>query len=263
MESRLLSRGHALTSPFRPSAPPWSSTAKAVSKGPAVVSRACPLRAVGSVPSVAENAPAVLGWRPGPWACGRRRGWPADALGVGARPHTGRSTRPPTRMACRTPAPARTRDIAQIDRPRPAPGRSGWTRAAHGGTLARGRAPHAPAAKARGLDPGPSPSPAPRATSAPSAQVTMTTSGVDVDTSPPARGPCRGPSGGGRVPRAALATGSPQPATGCQSPPLDPPSDHLQPSELLTPPAPPLRRRRGDLLQEILCDRRRRCRRAR
>jgi hypothetical protein len=120
---------------------------------------------------------------------------------------------------------------------------------------------HAPAAKARGSRPGPSPSPARRATSSPPVRVTTTTSGNEVHISPRARGraavrPATAASPAQRLPQALHRR--PQ----VFSLPPRPPSDHLHPSELLTPPDPPLRRRREDLLQRILGDRRRRCRRA-
>jgi len=120
---------------------------------------------------------------------------------------------------------------------------------------------HAPAAKARVARPGPSPSPARRATSSPPASATTSTAGSDVHTSPRAQG------------RSAVVRWRLRPTRSLSqalhswsqvfSLPPRPPSDHLHPCEMLTRPGPPLRRRLEDHMKEILCDRRRRCRRAR
>jgi len=157
---------HGSTPPCRASAPPRSSTAKAVSERPALASRSCPLRAVGSVRSAPADAPAEPGSTPGPSASARRHGWPADAPRAHARTRTPRSTRPPTRTVRRRPAPARTHDIVQIDRPSAsAPARSGWTPAAIRRTFPRGARAAALTTKARVARPEPSPSPSRRSTS--------------------------------------------------------------------------------------------------
>jgi hypothetical protein len=162
------SRVHGSTPPCRASAPPRSSTAKAVSERPALASRSCPLRAVGSVRSAPADAPAEPGSTPGPSASARRRGWPVDAPRADARARTPRSTRLPTRTVRRRPAPARIHDIVQIDLPSAAaPARSGWTRAAIRRTFPRGARAAALTAKARVARPGPSPSPSRRSTSSP------------------------------------------------------------------------------------------------
>ena len=155
---RIDSMEHGSTPPCRASAPPRSSTARAVSKRPDLLSRACPLRAFCSVRSVPAAAPAAPGSRRSPSACARRRGWPDGAPRAGAPPRTRGSTRPPTRTVRRTRPPAHTHDIDRIDLPRAAPARSGWTRETIRLTLAHGSV-HAPAAKARVARPGPSPSP--------------------------------------------------------------------------------------------------------
>jgi hypothetical protein len=155
---RIDSMTHGSTPPCRASAPPWSTTARAVSKRPDPLSRTCPLRAFGSVPPVPADAPAAPGSRRSPSACARRRGWPAGALRAGAPPRTCGSARPRMRTVRRTPPPARIHDIARIDLPHAAPARSGWTRDTIRLTLARGSV-HAPAAKAWVARPGPSPSP--------------------------------------------------------------------------------------------------------
>lgn len=160
---RIDSMEHGLTPPCRASAPPRSSTARAVSKRPVLLSRACPLRAFGSVHAVPATAPAAPGSRRSRSACARRRGWPDGAPRASAPPRTPGSTRPPTRTVRRTPPPARTHDIDRIDLPRAAPARSGWTRETIRLTLTRGSV-HAPATKARVARPGPSPSPSRRPT---------------------------------------------------------------------------------------------------
>jgi hypothetical protein len=157
---RIDSMEHGSTPPCRASAPQRSATAKAVSKRTLLVSRACPLRAFGSVRSVPAAAPAAPGSTRSPSACARRPGWPDGAPRAGAPPRTPGSARPPTRTVRRTPPPARTHNIDRIDLPRAAPARSGWTRETIRLTLAHGSA-HAPAAKVRVARPGPSPSPSP------------------------------------------------------------------------------------------------------
>jgi hypothetical protein len=131
---------HGSTPPCRLSAPPRSSTARAVSKRPDLVSTSCPLRAVGSVPSAPASAPAVPGSTRSPPVFARRPGWPAGVPRAAARPRTRRSTRPPTHTARTTRAPARTHDTDRTDRPRAAPARSGWTRTHNRRTLPRGSA---------------------------------------------------------------------------------------------------------------------------
>jgi hypothetical protein len=131
---------HGLTPPCRASAPPRSSTARAVSVRSELVSRSCPLRAVGSVPSAPASAPAVPGSTPRPSVSARRRGWLAGAPCAGARPRTRHSSLRPTRTARTRRAPARTHDTDRIDRPRAAPARSGWTRTHNRRTLPRGSA---------------------------------------------------------------------------------------------------------------------------
>jgi hypothetical protein len=160
------SRFHRSTPPSRAPAPPRSSTARVVSEGRDLVSRSCPLRTFCSVLPVPAGGPAAAGLRGCPAASWRRRGWLAGALRAAAPRHSTNSTPPPRRTDRRRRAPARTLDIARIDRPRAAaPAR----RAGRAPRLAaRSHAAarvHAPAAKARVARPGPSPSPSPCSTS--------------------------------------------------------------------------------------------------
>ncbi len=146
---------HRSTPPCRASAPPRSSTARAVSERPDPLSRSCPLRLVGSAHSDPAAASAAPGSRPRPSASARRPGSRAGATPLDARPRTRDSTRPRTRTDRRRRAPVRTPDIARIDRPRAAPARSGWTRADTCRTLPRGGAsPRARREGPGGQDPG-------------------------------------------------------------------------------------------------------------
>jgi hypothetical protein len=131
---------HASTPLSRAPAPPRSSTARAVSERPDLLSRSCPLRAAGSVPSARASTPAAPGSRPSPSASSRTLGWPAGGPAADALPHNQRSALRPTRTARRRRAPARIHDTDRTDRPRAAPARSGWTRAADRSTLPRGSA---------------------------------------------------------------------------------------------------------------------------
>lgn len=228
---------HGSTPPCRASAPPWSSTARAMSERPDLVSRSCPLRLFGSAHSDPAAASAAPGSRPPPSVSSRRPGSRAGGTRATARTHTRRSSRRPTRTDRTTPAPACTHDTDRTDRPRPAPARSGWTRAHNHRTLPRGSARPRAAAKARVVRPGPSPSPGCGSTSAPSALPELR---VQQAPTPPRDPP-----------------GPPQAATGFQSPPstpLHPPA----PVELLEQPDPPLRRRCEDQSGESIGNRRRR-----
>jgi hypothetical protein len=219
---------HASTPLSRAPAPPRSSTARAVSERPDLLSRSCPLRAAGSVPSARASAPAAPGSRPSPSASSRTPGWPADGPAADALPHTRRSALRPTRTARRRRAPARIHDTDRTDRPRAAPARSGWTRAADRRTLPRGSA--RPRARREG----------------PGGQTRAFTFSMSVIYGRAAHAAEHCACGGSDEPRGLpqrLATGPPQAVTGFQSPPLDPPSIHLHRSELLKPPDPPLRRR--------------------
>jgi hypothetical protein len=132
---------HRSTPPCRASAPPRSSTARAVSEQPDLVSRSCPLRAAARPRAEPGSALAAPDSTRCPSVGTRRRGWRAGAPRDGASPRTRGSTRPPTRTARRRHALARILDIARIDRPHAAaPARSGWTRAAIRRTLPRGSA---------------------------------------------------------------------------------------------------------------------------
>jgi hypothetical protein len=237
---------HGSTPPCRASAPPRSSTARAVSKRPELLSRACPLRAFGSVRPVPADAPAAPGSRRSPAACARRRGWPAGALRADARPRTRGTTRALTRTVRRTLPPAHTHDIDRIDLPRAAPARSGWTRETIRLTLTRGSV-HAPATKARVARPGSSPSPSPCST--PSANAPPSTLH---------RRPARPPGPPRRSPQALHRRSQ------VFSLPPAPPSIHQHPGEPLAPPETPLRRRHFEDLRigdgsVLVSDRRRRC----
>ena len=140
------------TPPCRASAPPRSPTARAASERPDSV-------------SIASVTPLRFGaLRPRRRLCRAR--FEATPFGVPTRrpgsarrcdstthgPRTRDSRRPPTRTDRRRRAPVRTRDIARIDRPRAAPARSGWTRAAVCRTLPRGSArPRAASRREPGL----------------------------------------------------------------------------------------------------------------
>jgi hypothetical protein len=218
---------HGSTPPCRASAPLRSATAGAMSERPALLSRSCPLRADERARVGHADAPAELDWTPCLCPSAHTGGWPDDAPRAAARPHTRRSTRPPTRMARRTRGPAHTHDTDQIDPPCvAAPARSGWTPAAILRMLPRGSAVHAPAAKARVVRPGPSPSPSQCSTSStPRPVVSPPTAARPTLTAPP--------SAQALTARSWLTTSPPQALTSFQSPPLDPPSDHLHPGELL------------------------------
>jgi hypothetical protein len=129
-------------------------------------------------------------------------------------------------MARRIRGPAHTHDTDQIDPPRAAaPARSGWTPAAILRMLPRGSAVHAPAAKARGLAPG----------------LHLLHPVLYVVDAASGRVPAH--SGSSYAHRAAVSTGidgqivaDHKPSTGAHKfsvSPLDPPSDHLHPGELL------------------------------
>ena len=218
---------HALTPPCRASAPLRSATAGAMSERPALLSRSCPLRADERARAGHADAPVEFDWTPCLCPSARTGGWPDDAPRAAARPHTRRNTRPPTRRAHRTRGPAHTHDTDQIDPPCvAAPARSGWTPAAILRMLPRGSAVHAPAAKARGASPGPSPSPSRCFTSAmPRWVVGPPTAARSTLPAPP--------STQALTARSWLTTSPPQALPSFQSPPLDSPSDHLHPGELL------------------------------
>ncbi len=131
---------HASTPLSRAPAPPRSSTARAVSEGPDLLSRSCPLRAFGSVHSAPASAPAAPGSTPSPSASSRTLGWPGDAPAADAPPRTRRSALGPMRTVRRGPASARTHDTDRTARPPAAPARSGWTRTANRRTLPHGSA---------------------------------------------------------------------------------------------------------------------------
>jgi len=111
-------RIHGARSPRRASAPPRSSTASALSRGPDLPSRSRPLRAAEVPRFSSASAPAVSGSRPVPRGSANTSGWPADAPPAGGRSRIRGSTRPPTRTIRRTRAPVRTHDTARIDLPR-------------------------------------------------------------------------------------------------------------------------------------------------
>jgi hypothetical protein len=188
---------HASTPPSRAPTPPRSSTARLVSEGLDLLSRSCPLRAVGSVPSAPASEPAASGSTPSPPASSRTLGWPGDAPAADAPPRTRRSTLGPMRTVRRGPASARTHDTDRIARPPAAPARSGWTRTANRRTLPHGSA--RPRARREGSG----------------GQTRAFTFSMPVIY--------------GRRPtlpstaRAVLATGPPQAVTGFQSPPRAPP----------------------------------------
>jgi hypothetical protein len=232
---------HGAAPPCRASAPPRSSTAKAVSAGLVLLSRSYPLLAFGSVPSAFAGAPAAPGSRPRPGSFARRHGWRGGAPHAGARPRSHRSARPPTRTARRRPAPGRSHDIARIDRPRAAP------------AGAAGQAPRSAA-----------PSRAVRASLRSPRRLGWLDPGLHLlhPRDLPHRRAHRGAS------RWPAAAGAPLPQALHSRPqvfslPPGPPSNHLHRSELLTRRGPPLRRRHDVRQREILCDRPRRRWRAR
>ena len=162
-------RIHGARSPRRASAPPRSSTASALSRGPDLPSRSCPLRAPEMPQFALADASADPGSRPVPRGSANIFGWPADAPSAGARSRIRGSTRPPTRTIRRTRAPARTHDTAQIDLPRARllDGGAGRARRSRRMLPRGGRALDAFTTKARGIRPGPSLSPLRRSTSSP------------------------------------------------------------------------------------------------
>jgi len=162
------SKIHGSRPPSAPSAPPRSSTVKAMSKRPAHLSRSYPLRDAFRPRSGPVIAAAGCCSTLSPPASSHTSGWRPGAPRAAACPRSPRSTRPPTRTFRRKRGPSSSLDTVRIDHP-PRATTSGWTRTADLTMLPRGgRASNATATKARVVRPGPSPSPAPRST--PSAQ---------------------------------------------------------------------------------------------
>jgi len=178
-------------------------TARAVSERSDLPSSSCPLRVICSVLDAPASGPAAFGSTPHPRGSARRRRSSGGATRAGARPHTRRSSLPPRRTDRTTRQPACTHDNDRIDRPRAAPARSSWTRAATRRTLPRGSAsPRARREGPGGQDPG---------------LHLLHVSRYAIPALPTSTASDAPPA------RFALPTGRPQAATASQSPPRAPP----------------------------------------